>query len=86
MTQSAISPPWLCENLSASKRGGEYVVDKIYQHSLAKDIIPDELEKAQQRLLDANKIHIVTEGPASKPRKRIKPGPKPANASDNEPL
>ena len=63
--------------LSASKRGGEYAAAKIFAHPLAKDFLELEMEKAQQRLLDANKIHIVEDGPPSRRRARIVPGPKP---------
>jgi hypothetical protein len=66
---------------------GEYAAKKIAAHRLAKDFIPAEMENAQQRLLDANKIWIKTEKPGtSKERKRIKPGPRSSNASDEEPL
>ena len=68
---------------SASKRGGEYAAAKIFAHRQAKGFLELEMENAQQRLLDANKIHIVEDGPSSKRRARIVPGPKP---SDGGPL
>jgi RecA-family ATPase len=65
-------------DLSANKKSGTaFAATMIAVHSLAKDFLPKEMEAAQQRLLDANKIHIATEGPPSKPRKRIMPGPGP---------
>jgi RecA-family ATPase len=64
---------------SVSKRTDTYVVTLIYNHpSVAKhELLKEELEKAQQRLLDADRIHISEEGPASRRRKYIRPGPKP---------
>jgi hypothetical protein len=37
----------------------------------------NELEKAQQRLLDAGRIHIRDEGKPSRPTRCLYPGPKP---------
>lgn len=67
------------QDLSISKQAKNYVVAVIYQQPAAKTFIQDELEKAQQRLLDANKIHFAMEqtGPPSKRRRRVVIGPKP---------
>jgi RecA-family ATPase len=43
--------------------------------SAVEGIRKKELEAAQQRLLDAGKIHITSVGPRSKERKYIRPGP-----------
>jgi hypothetical protein len=40
------------------------------------------MEKAQQRLFDANQIHIREVGPVSKRRKHVVPGPRPAGTMD----
>jgi hypothetical protein len=41
----------------------------------AKGFKKRQLEAAMQRLLKAKRIHIVTEGPPSTPRKRVVAGP-----------
>jgi RecA-family ATPase len=66
-------------DLSANKKSGNaYAVAMVYQHTKGKFFVDrNEVEAAQQRLLDANKIHIEEQGSASKKRKRILPGPGP---------
>jgi RecA-family ATPase len=71
-------------DLSANKQGGNYAAHKIWDHPKSKEFVKAEMEKAQQRLLDENKIHILREGPPAKQRLRIKPGPRPAG--DQEPM
>jgi RecA-family ATPase len=53
-------------------------VNAISEHPAAKDLRKLELEAAQQRLLDAKKIHIETVGSKSRQRKYLRPGPPPA--------
>jgi RecA-family ATPase len=43
----------------------------------AKGISRDHLKAAMERLLKTDRVHIVTEGPPSHPRKRFKPGARP---------
>src|SRR5262249_36210716 len=64
------------ENLSANKTAANYAAAMIYDHPKGKEFIKQEVEAVQQRLLAANKIHIKTDGPASRPRRRIALGPK----------
>jgi hypothetical protein len=49
------------------------------------DVRMQELEVAQQRLLDAEKIHIVTVGPPSKQRKYLRPGSEPKREASKLP-
>jgi len=73
------------ENLSANKTAANYAAAMIYDHPKGKEFIgKQEVEAVQQRLLAANKIHIKTDGPASKPQRRIALGPK--QGEPEEPL
>jgi hypothetical protein len=64
------------QNLSANKTATNYAAAMVWQHPRGREFInKGEAEAAQERLLDADKIHIKTDGPASKPRRRIALGP-----------
>jgi RecA-family ATPase len=63
------------QDLGPNKTASNYAPVVIVRHPEARGIRKDELEAAQQRLLDKNQIHIATEGPESKRRKYLKPGP-----------
>ena len=67
------------QDLSISKNAKNYVVAMIFQQPMAKEFLQEELERAQQRLLDADKIHFAMEttGPPSKRRMRVVMSPKP---------
>jgi RecA-family ATPase len=57
-------------------RSSTYAPAKIHDHPDAAGISKPELVRAMQRLLDANKIHIMTIGPKSRERDLILVGPK----------
>jgi RecA-family ATPase len=64
------------QDLATAKRAENYAPSVIYNHPKGKFFINQkEVETTQQRLLDANKIRIEEDGPPSKRRKRIVPGP-----------
>lgn len=65
------------QDLGADKHGSNYAPAKIAAHPDANGFSRPEMEAAQQRLLDAGKIHIKDTGPPSKRRKYIFPGPDP---------
>ena len=50
----------------------------IAAHDLARGFSKTELEAAQQRLLDNRETHIANEGPPTRRKKALKPGPGPA--------
>jgi RecA-family ATPase len=59
------------QDLSASKNSNNYVPTMISEHPEGGSFSKKEMEEAQQRLLDANKIHIADVGPDSRKRKKI---------------
>jgi RecA-family ATPase len=61
------------QDLGPNRTGLNYGPTVIVSH--VKGFRKAELEAAMQRLLDSNKIHIHTEGPPSKRRKYLRPGP-----------
>jgi RecA-family ATPase len=67
-------------DLGPNKTASNYAPAVIVKHPDARGIRKEELEAAQQRLLDTNNIHIVTVGPESKRRKYLAPGPAPASS------
>jgi RecA-family ATPase len=76
-------------DLSANKSSREsYAAAMIYKHRNGRFFVSQsEAEDAEQRLLDANRIHIVETGPLSKRRKRILAGPgATAEATEEHPL
>jgi hypothetical protein len=56
--------------------GTNYAPTMIARHTTARGCKRTELEAAQQRLIDTNKIHVKTVGPPSKQRKYIFAGPR----------
>ena len=68
------------QDLGPNRTASNYAPSVIAKHLDAKGIRKDELEAAQQRLLDANKIHIVNIGPSSKRRKYLAAGPGPVES------
>ncbi len=66
------------QDLGPNRTASNYAPSVIAKHPNANGIRKDELEAAQQRLLDADKIHIVNVGPGSRRRKYLAPGPAPA--------
>jgi hypothetical protein len=56
-------------------RSSIYAPTVMARHTDAKGYNKKKLEAAQQRLLDAKRIHVVTEGSPSRQRKRIVAGP-----------
>jgi hypothetical protein len=70
------------QDLATGKNAENYAPKMISDHPRCKTFSEPDMEKAQRRLLDANKIHIVTEGPPSRQRKRIKPGPRPSGMQE----
>jgi RecA-family ATPase len=62
------------QDLGPNRTASNYAPSVIAKHADAKGVRKDELEAAQQRLLDANKIHIVNVGPDSKRRKYLSAG------------
>lgn len=65
------------EDLGPSKNSMNYAPTMIARHPAATGFRREELERAQQRLLDFNKIHIKVVGPPSKQRKQLFAGPDP---------
>jgi RecA-family ATPase len=65
------------QDLGVSKNAPNYAPTKIAQHQLATGFRRQDMEAAQQRLLDQHRIHIEESGPASRRRKRIILGPGP---------
>jgi RecA-family ATPase len=65
------------QDLGTSKHSSNYAPAKIVSHPSASSFRKQDMEAAQQRLLDANKIHIVEAGPPSARRKLVVPGPGP---------
>jgi RecA-family ATPase len=65
------------QDLGPNKTASNYAPSVIAKHPDAKGVRKDELEAAQQRLLDANRIHIDNVGPVSKRRKYLATGPAP---------
>jgi RecA-family ATPase len=72
------------QDLGPNRTASNYAPSVIAKHADAKGVRKDDLEAAQQRLLDANRIHIVNVGPDSKRRKYLAPGPAPG-AGGGEP-
>jgi RecA-family ATPase len=64
----------LDQDLSA-KPSSTYAPTMMARHPKAKGFTKRQLEAAMQRLLESKRIHIVTEGPPSKQRKRVAVGP-----------
>jgi RecA-family ATPase len=62
------------QNLGNYKTAPNYAPKRIAAQDDAQDFSLREMEKAQQRLLDANKIQIVEVGSDSKKRQYIRPG------------
>jgi hypothetical protein len=62
------------QDLSA-KPSSVYAPTVMARHPKAKGFNKRQLEAAMQRLLESKRIHIVTEGPPSKQRKRVAVGP-----------
>ncbi len=52
-----------------------YAPSTMAKHPKARGYSKDKLATAMQRLLDGNRIHIAEEGPPSRKRKRVLPGP-----------
>lgn len=65
------------QDLGPNRTASNYAPSVIAKHPDAKGVRKDELEAAQQRLLDANRIHIDNVGPDSKRRKYLAIGPAP---------
>jgi hypothetical protein len=59
------------QELSASKNSNSYVPTIIAERPDSEGFSKKDMEAAQQRLLDADKIHIADVGPESRKRKRI---------------
>jgi RecA-family ATPase len=78
------------QDLSANRTSNRnYAAAMVYQHPVGGRfyVSQDEVEAAQQRLLDKNKVHIIEEGPPSRRRKRIVAGPgASAEATEEHPL
>ena len=66
------------QDLSPTRNAPNYAPTVISQHPGSGTFRREEMEAAQQRLLDARKIHIEEVGPASRRRKHVVPGPGPA--------
>jgi RecA-family ATPase len=63
------------QDLGTSKHGSNYAPAKIAGHPSASGFRKQDMEAAQQRLLDANKVHIEESGPRSRRLKYVVPGP-----------
>jgi RecA-family ATPase len=70
------------QDLGPNRTASNYAPSIIVKHPDARGSRKKELEAAQQRLLDNNKIHIVTVGPESKRRKYLASGPAPVTDGD----
>jgi RecA-family ATPase len=70
------------QDLSPAPKANYSAATLISQHPSARPFGKKDMEAAQQRLLDANQIHIRETGPESKRRKRVVPGPRPAGTTD----
>jgi hypothetical protein len=64
------------QDLSPAKNSPSYAATMISDHPQAPPFRKKDMEAAQQRLLNANKIHIADHGPPSRPQKRIVLGPR----------
>jgi RecA-family ATPase len=64
------------QDLGPSKYGN-YAPGKIAEHPLAKGFSKADMEAAQQRLIDTDRIHIADVGVRSKPKQVIRLGEKP---------
>jgi RecA-family ATPase len=65
------------QDLSIGRNASNYAPAKIAADPAARGFRRQDMEAAQQRLLDQHRIHIVEEGPPSKRRKRVLLGPGP---------
>jgi RecA-family ATPase len=59
------------QDLGVSKNSPNYAPTKIAADPAAREFRRQDMEAAQQRLLDQHRIHIEEVGPASKRRKRV---------------
>jgi RecA-family ATPase len=71
------------QDLGPNRTASNYAPSAITKHPDAKGMRREELEAAQQRLLDANRIHITNVGPGSKRRKYLAARPAPAESGGN---
>ena len=67
---------------SPVRNSPSYAAAVISAHPTARPFTKKDMEQAQQRLLDANQIHVEDHGSPSRPAKRIVLGPRPANEVD----